>query len=484
MSQYLLLPFNFKKINNEELLLVNQAGEFYKISRDDFEAFHTHGLDQSSIIYKELKAKHFLSTLQDVDLAVELLSTKLRTRKAFISDFTALHMIVVTLRCNCQCRYCHASSVDVNQKGYDMDWETAKNTIDMIFQSPCNCLKIEYQGGEPLLNWEIIKQSVLYAEFLNKIAKKQVEFIICSNLMTITDERLKFCKKHKIELSTSLDGRQHVHDLHRKSRNTSSSYNDFIKNLPRIKEILGECSPLLTITRDNLNCLRDVINHYCELGFCNIFLRALNPYGNAIVNSDDLSYLTEEFISAYKDALNYIIELNIQGHHFVESYATLFLRRILTPFSTGFVDLQSPSGAGISGAIYYYNGEVYPADEARMLARMGDNRFLMGNVNKNSYKEIFNSEVMHELVYNSCVETMPVCSECAYQQYCGADPIRNYLETEDLMGDRLNSGFCNKNKLVMDYLFELILQNDEKIMDVFWSWIMNRKYKEVCIEAN
>ena len=108
----------------------------------------------------------------------------------------------------------------------------------------------------------------------------------------------------------------------------------------------------------------------------NVFLRALNPYGNAIKNKESLDYSTEEFVAAYKDVLNYIIELNKSGTNFIECYTTLFLSRILTPFSTGFVDLQSPSGAGISGVIYNYDGKIYPADEARMLSRMGDDYFV------------------------------------------------------------------------------------------------------------
>ncbi len=113
--------------------------------------------------------------------------------------------------------------------------------------------------------------------------------------------------------------------------------------------------------------------------------------------------------------------------------------------------MQSPAGAGISGVIYNYDGEIYPADTGRMLAKMGDKHFCMGNVNNTSYKVAFNGEIIRDIVLNSCVETMPVCSKCAYQQYCGSDPIRNYLETKDLLGDRLHSGFCKKNKLFYFY---------------------------------
>lgn len=481
---YIKLPFNFKYLDSG-VLLVNQAGEYTKLAEDGFRSFTSNSLDTSSETYKTLKARHFLSIPDELDLVIDMLATKLRTRKEYLADFTCLHMIVITLRCNCLCKYCHASSVDYTNKKYDMDWNTAKKTIDIIFQTPSPNIKIEYQGGEPLLNWDILKQSVLYAEFLNKLVKKNLGFVICTNLMDITDEQISFCKKHHIEISTSLDGTKELHDCNRQSRICPSSYDAFIKNSNRVKEVLGSngASPLLTISKTNLHKLRDVIDEYIKLGYNTIFLRALNPYGNAIQNKDELGYSTEEFIEAYKDALNYIIELNKKGIQFVECFIALLLSRILTPFSTGFVDLQSPSGAGISGVIYYYDGKIYPADEARMLARMGDNYFCMGTVDDN-YNDVFNGKLIHDIVYNSCVETMPVCSECVYQQYCGADVIRNYLETKDLMGYRLNSGFCKKNKLILDYIFELLNSKDEQLLDIFWSWVTRRPYEEIKLETN
>ena len=479
MDRYIILPFNFKYIK-DEVLLVNQVGEHLFITETDFKSFTQNKLSTDSDIYKELKAKHFLTVENEKDLVIDVLATKLRTRKAYVADFTSLHMIVITLRCNCLCKYCHASSVDYTSKNYDMDWETAKKTIDMIFQTPSTDIKIEYQGGEPLLNWDILKQSVLYAEFINKIAKKKLGFVICTNLMELTKEQLVFIKKHKIELSSSLDGTKELHDCNRKSRVLESSYDAFVENSQKVKKYIGEdgCSPLLTISKSNLHKLKQVIDEYVKQGFNSVFLRALNPYGNAVVNKEELDYSTEEFVEVYKEALDYIIKLNKKGINFTECFTALLLSRILSPFSTGFVDLQSPSGAGISGVIYNYNGKIYPADEGRMLARMGDDYFCMGTVD-NKYSEVFNGKIIRDIVYNSCVETMPVCSECVYQQYCGADPIRNYLETKDLMGYRLKSGFCQKNKLILDHIFSLLKQADEETLDIFWSWITRRPYEVV-----
>ena len=271
-------------------------------------------------------------------------------------------------------------------------------------------------------------------------------------------------------------------------RNGESSYDIFIKKLRLSRNILNanDISPLMTITKDSIPNLKAIIDEYVANKFQSVFLRNLNPYGYARTDSNKkvLKYSTEDFIDIYKEILPYIVKLNIDGTHFPESFTTLLLTRILTPFSTGFVDLQSPTGAGISGVIYNYNGDVYPSDEARMLAKMGDQRFLMGNVNKDSYFNIFESKVLRELIGASCVETIPGCHSCAFQIYCGSDPIRNYATQNDLVGHRPTNDFCHKNKEIITFLLELIEKDDPDTMDVFWSWITNRSLAEVRGKAN
>jgi hypothetical protein len=104
---------------------------------------------------------------------------------------------------------------------------------------------------------------------------------------------------------------------------------------------------------------------------------------------ESLRYETREFLAFYKSALERIIEINRAGIDFVEVYAQILLTKILTPFATGYVDLQSPTGAGLGAVAYNYDGEVYASDEARMLGEMGDKSFRLGNVHTSSYEEIF-----------------------------------------------------------------------------------------------
>jgi len=479
-TKYLIFPFTFHRLPGRQLLLVNQAGEFIFISSEDFNSFINELLDTESQIFLDLKSKHFV-TDTDKETTIDLLATKLRTRKGFLRNFTALHMIVVTTRCNFRCDYCHASSTSPEQKDGDMTLDTVQKVVNMIFHSPSPTIKIEFQGGEPILNWRIVKKTVEYAQSLNRHIHKNLEFVLCTNLTLIDESILKFLRNYQVMISTSLDGPKELHDLHRISRNGESGYDLFKKKLGLVQKFVGRerCSALLTVTKSNVKRLREVVDEYLDLGFNGIFLRALNPYGRAKSGRERLGYSTEDFLEAYKDAIEYIIQVNLQGKRFVEFYTSLLLQRILTPFSTGFMDLQSPSGAGISGAIYDYDGEVYPSDEARMLARMGDKKFSMGNVHEDSYEHIFNGSLIHKIVQNSCVETLPGCASCAFQMYCGADPIRNYAETEDIVGYRPTSEFCKKNMAIIKYLFEIIKKNDDDVIDVISSWMTNRSLEEM-----
>ena len=96
---YIKLPFNFRYMD-DSVLLVNQAGAHLSVSTEDFNKFVYDELCGDSETYKKLKAKHFLTIADELDQVIDLLATKLRTRKEYLVDFTSLHMIVITLRCN------------------------------------------------------------------------------------------------------------------------------------------------------------------------------------------------------------------------------------------------------------------------------------------------------------------------------------------------------------------------------------------------
>jgi len=161
---YRLLPFRFKKFSNDEVFISNEVGEFIFISKDDFKKLVTYQLDFQSGTFLNLKSKQIL-TDTEIEPVIEMLATKYRTKKSFLNNFTALHMVVPTLRCNSNCKYCQVSRKDINAKHSDMDKITAKKTVDLIFKSPSPVIKIEFQGGEPLLNFKIYYRTCRVAQY-------------------------------------------------------------------------------------------------------------------------------------------------------------------------------------------------------------------------------------------------------------------------------------------------------------------------------
>lgn len=483
-SPYKLLPFQFGRFKGDERLIVNESGEYHFIDQNSLGLLIDGFLTPDNKHFDELRSKQFIST-GDCAGILDMVATRYRTRKHFITNFTSLHMLVLTVRCNQDCQYCQVSAESDEALQYDMTPEVAERAVEVAFMSPSPYVKIEFQGGEPTLNWDALTCAVHKAEELNKTKKKALEFVICTNLTGITSDKLEFLRDHKVYISTSLDGPQPLHDKNRILRKGGGTYDTFIANFQKAVDICGHknISALMTTTTENIDRLKEVIDEYIRLGFPGVFIRSLNPYGLAAENSEELGYSMEHFARRYEEALDYIIDINLNGRPFTEHFAAILLSRILTPFSTGFVDLQSPSGAGISGVIYDYNGDVYPADEARMLSRMGDKYFLMGNVFTDGYKNIFGGKVLREIVAKSIVETMPGCSSCVYSTYCGADPIRNYLESGDIVGKRPGSSFCKKNMAIFEILFRKLHAADDDVLDVFWSWITRRPLQEIRYET-
>ena len=471
---YQLLPFKFQPFDENKILMVNKTGEHYLIDHNDFESFIGKNLSSEASTYLDLKGKHFLFDSNSA-VPLELLSIKYRTKKEFLSGFVKLHIFVVSLRCEHSCHYCQVSRVSTSRVLYDMSRETAIKAVDLVFQSPAEALKIEFQGGEPLLNFETIKLIVEISEEKAVETGKQIEFVITTNLALINEEILHYCLEHRIWISTSLDGPAWIHNRNR-PRPEKNSYELTIRGIEQTRKILGDhsVSALMTATKLSLDHPKEIIDEYLAQGFNTIFLRSLSPYGFAEKAKKLVGYSIEEFLEFYTAALNYIIELNKKGVFFVESFAQLILTRILTPFSTGYVDLQSPAGAGTSVVVYNYDGDVYASDEARMLAEMNDTRFKLGNVHENSWHKIFTGNVVRELIESSNVESIPVCSDCAFQSFCGSDPVFHYGTQGDLAGFIPSSDFHKKHFYIIDLLLKLY-HSDAETAKIFHRWIQPPK---------
>lgn len=477
-KKYYLLPFRFTTLDPQRELLVNEGGEYVFVPTGTVWALVKHELNFSSPLYQTLKARQFLYDDETSPL-LDVLATKYRTKKSFLDGFTKLHIFVVTLRCDHTCQYCQVSRQTTDRTAYDMSPETASRALALMMRAPGPHLTLELQGGEPLLAFDRIKGIVREAKDQATRHNKELTIVITTNLSQATDEILQYCRDECIKLSTSLDGPAHVHNANR-PRLGNNSHQITVENIERARSFVGieNVAALMTTTRTSLNYPTEIVDEYVRLGFRSIFLRSISPFGFAVRSRRRTGYEMDRFIRFYKTALDYIIKLNRLGTDLSEVYTKLLLTKILTPWAIGYVDLQSPAGAGISVIVYNYNGDVYASDESRMLAEMNDTTFRLGNVHTDTYQSIYNSRAFANLMGASCNETLPGCADCAFQGYCGADPIFHHATQGDLYGNRPNSAFCYKNMEIFRHLFQLIASDDRELMRIFFSWIREQSVAE------
>lgn len=462
---YYLLPFDFTEISGKEVL-VNELGDMIISPKGSVQKIVDGSLPKDDL-YKSLVSNFFISE-QIIPPLAEIYAERLREKKQFLESWTGLHIFVLTLRCNQNCVYCQASSQNEESNGCTMSRETMAKGVELMFRSPSDSITMEFQGGEPSLVPDLIEYGIQLAEEKNKEAQKEIHYVLCTNSIHLTERMLEICKKYGVVISTSLDGPAF---LHNENRGKKDSYEKVVAGIAKGREAVGfdKVSALMTTSVKGLNYPIEIVDEYVKLGFRAIFLRALNPYGLATHN-DDWSNYTNRFIEFYKKALDHIIELNKQGTYFVEEFAAIILRKMLTPYCTGFVDLQSPAGVINSVLIYNYDGGVYCSDESRMLAEFNDYTFKLGSVN-DRYEDLVFGKKAKEIANVWANEALAGCSDCALKQYCGADPVRNYSTQGDMYGNRATSLLCRKNKAIIKYIISLIIEHHDEVMPIFRSWM-------------
>lgn len=456
--------FNFRKIK-DRYLITNDLGHYYFLSDTEFNNLLQGQLKPGTKIYEDLSNEFFIYEGSDHIFANET-GQVLRSYKRHLFLPPTLHIFVVTKRCNQKCIYCQASTEEDCK--FDMDQKTAKKAVDISLMSPGNELTFEFQGGEPLINYEIIRYIVDYTN-ANK-GDKNINFTIVSNLVYLTDEILEFIKANHISISTSLDGAEELHNKNRPIPGENSL--DILLN--RIEALKNQnifVSALQTTTRYSLTYSKEIVDQYLKQGMSTIFIRPLTPLGYAKSNWDKIGYTAEEFLEFYKKSLEYIIECNRGGRYIAEGHASIFLSKILGRKSINYMELRSPCGGALGQVAYYYNGDIYSCDEARMLSEMGDNSFKLGNVSVSSFQQLMDNPVCKLLGTSSCLESIPMCSECAFQPYCGTCPVANWAEYGTVYPQMKTNYRCQIYKGIQEILFEKIYESNEETMQILKSMI-------------
>ena len=464
--------FRFKDLNGQ-YLLTNDVGDYSFLNPQQFSSFLNGSVEKKyPDRYKELQTKKFIRDRLDF----ESIRQKYNKKNAFLGSGPSLHIIVVTLRCDHRCLYCQTSSRGLKVKELDMDIFTAEKVVDRIFESPNGNITIEFQGGEPLVNWDTLSFIVKYAQKKNKVAKKKMFISLVTNLTFMTHERLEFLIKNKVAVCTSLDGPEKLHNKNRITAKQNNSYKNTVKWIKIIKKEIQKnknyryrVNALTTVTKSSLAYSKSTVDEFVKLGLEGLHLRPVSPFGLSKKLWNKLSFSVEDFLRFYREALDYIIELNAKGKKIYERTAQIFLGKILLDRDPNFLDLRSPCGAGIGQLAYNYNGDVYTCDEGRMLSMLGDESFRLGNVKRDSYAKFIDSEIVKVMCFSSCLDGLPRCSECVYKPYCGVCPIYNYITEGNIFSSLPFNDRCKINMAILDYLF--VKLKNPKIKSIFDDWI-------------
>ena len=451
-----LLPIRFERLESDRYLVGNMVGDMTEMTSSELARLCALDLAPGDGLYERAFEKLLVGSVGQ-QTQQQLLALRLRSRLSFLRAATPLHLFVVTLRCEHSCPYCQVSRRSQDHVRYDMDQTTASHALDIALSAPAPMIKIEFQGGEPLLNFDLIRWIVMTAKQRAISRGKKLQFVITTNLALLNDEVLDFSAEHEMVFSTSLDGPRDLHNKNRPRRGTDS-YELAVAGITRIRERLGpdRVGALMTTTEVSLGRVEDIVDEYLRQDLEGIFLRPLSPYGFAMRTRQFHRYRGSDWLDFWKRGLRYILEINKAGRHFPEYYSSLIVRRILSDEPIGYVDLRSPAGIGLGALVYNYDGSVFASDEARMLAEMGDRSFELGNVFEHSYRDLVLSDTLVSSVADSLTQTAPQCSSCVFEPNCGADPVYHHATQHDLVGIKPLSEFCARQKGIITHLFELL----------------------------
>lgn len=450
-------PLRFLPMSDGSLLFSSDAGDFFKAESDFLDRYADSRLSDLDLSFL---LKSGCASEKNDELS-ELAFAKRWYSRLNTSSVLNYIILVPTLRCNLSCDYCQVSRAPENAKGFDWSDETTERVIQFLDALKIDRIKIEFQGGEPLLRVDLLSK---IREFcVEKFSS--CEFVVCTNLQAISLEAWEFLRRDDVLISTSLDGSDEAHRSLRTK--TEARQSQFDKNLEIVLSEFGpnKVSALPTLDPDNPPDPIALIARYSEKGFKSIFLRRVNFQGFARkryrLSSDERWF---EYFNRFIDALvtwNYDNEDRME-----EFYLAHAIRRIVQSGHNGNVDFRNPNWMAADYLVVDYDGNFYPSDEARMLTRVGQIDLSIGSLSAGLDSGKVNVLNQHASNFDD-----PDCMDCVYQPFCGLDVVDDLSRYGRLDLPRHATYHCRWQKVVFEKAFEMIYSSKQEVRSTLAHWL-------------
>ncbi|MFA5336896.1 MAG: His-Xaa-Ser system radical SAM maturase HxsB [Candidatus Omnitrophota bacterium] len=457
MKNFAVIPFNASRIQ-DKYLISNTLGNWAFLNDEEFRKIKCFDCERKTDLFKRLYQSGIILDENNRDAALE--QFKKLNRHLFLD--TGLHIAVITTRCNLNCRYCQTKL----SKKSDMSRDTASNLLRCLFDVRNRNVTLEFQGGEPLLNWPTLSFMVENSRKLSEKNGKNLRLALVTNGTLLNENKMKFLTDFNVGICISFDGPQILHDKNRIYYNGRGTYKEVIAKIEFLKKQFQKNVSLLpTITRYSLNYHKQLIDEYVKFSQLTIALRPVNNIGNACANWQKIGYDAEDFINFYIRAMDYILELNKRGVFIKERTAVILLKKILAGVDPGFVDLTNPCGAGRSQITYMPDGGCYPCDESRML---DEEMFMLGNVNQDRYESLMKKDNLLHLLEASVMHCWDYNS--VFLPWAGTCPILNYASQNNIVPKIRCSSFNKIQNAQFRYVFKILEKNSEDAI-IIKKWV-------------
>ena len=393
-------------------------------------------------VREKLKADYSLQDIEDAlsDIQELIDREELFTKDVYenyVVDFKKRKTVVKALclhiahDCNLACKYCFAEEGEYHGRRALMSFEVGKKALDFLIANSGNRrnLEVDFFGGEPLMNWEVVKKLVEYGRSQEKIHNKNFRFTLTTNGVLLDDEIMEYCNREMSNVVLSLDGRREVNDRMRPFRKGAGSYDLIVPKFQKFAESRNQTNYYVrgTFTRNNLDFSQDVL-HFADLGFKQMSIEPVVAASTELyaIQEEDIPKILSEYDKLAVESIN----RKKEGRGFNFFHFMIDLQQ-------GPCVAKRLSGCG-SGTEYLAVtpwGDLYPCHQF-----VGQEKFLLGNVEEG----ITNTEIQDQ--FKLCnVYAKEKCRDCFARFYCSGGCAANSYNFHGSITDAYEIG-CQMQK--------------------------------------